>query len=233
MDQRLRAPWEPWEAVPVAVAALATAVTFSVVFAAVLGGPGGSALLLTAMAFQASLAGFTILWVAVRHRGWLPALGLRSRRAARDVSVGAWTGAVVFGVAAFLLLPFLQFVWRAVTGHPPPPINQPILPVDPTPAQIVLGVGSVVIGAPFAEEIFFRGFLFGSLRGRLRFLPAAAISGALFALFHLQPLLIAVMLFVGIALSYLYDRRGSLVVPIAAHAIFNLIGYTLIVMREL
>jgi uncharacterized protein len=97
----------------------------------------------------------------------------------------------------------------------------------------VLGVGSVVIGAPFAEEIFFRGFLFGSLRGRLRFLPAAAISGAVFALFHLQPLLIAVMVFVGIALAYLYDRRGSLAVPIAAHAIFNLIGYTLIVMREL
>jgi uncharacterized protein len=231
MDQRLRAPWEPWEAVPVAVAALATAVTSSVIFAALLGGPGGSALLLTAMAFQASLAGFTLLWVAVRHRGWVPALGLRSRRAARDVSVGAWAGALVFGVAAFLVLPLLQFAWRAVTGDPPPPINQPILPLDPTPAQIVLGVGSVVIGAPVAEEIFFRGFLFGSLRARLRFLPAAAISGAVFALFHVQPLLIAVMVFVGIALAYLFDRRGSLAVPIAAHAIFNLIGYTLIVMR--
>jgi membrane protease YdiL (CAAX protease family) len=217
----------------VVVAALATAVAFSVIFATFLGGPGGSSLLLTAMAFQASLVGFTVLWVAVRHRGWVPALGLRSRRAARDVSVGAWSGVVIFGAAAFLLLPFFQLMWRVITGDPAPEINQPILPLDPTPAQIVLGVGSVVVGAPISEEVFFRGFLFGSLRGRLRFLPAAAISGAAFALFHVQPLLIAVMVFVGIALAYVYERRGSLAAPIAAHAIFNLIGYTLIVMQRL
>jgi membrane protease YdiL (CAAX protease family) len=233
MDHRVRAPWEPWEAVPVVVAALAAAVASSVVFASVLGGPGGSALLLTALAFEASLAGFTILWVAIRHRGWVPALGLRSRRGARDVSVGAWTGVVLFGIAAFVLLPFFQVVWRVVTGHPAPEINQPILPLDPTPAQIVLGVGSVVIGAPIGEEVFFRGFLYGSLRARFRFLPAAAISGAVFALFHVQPLLMAVMFFVGIGLAYLYERRGSLAVPIAAHALFNLIGFTLIVMQRL
>jgi membrane protease YdiL (CAAX protease family) len=149
------------------------------------------------------------------------------------VSVGAWSGVVIFGAAAFLLLPFFQLVWRVVTGDPAPEINQPILPLDPTPAQIVLGVGSVVVGAPIAEEVFFRGFLFGSLRGRLRFLPAAAISGAVFAMFHVQPLLMAVMVFVGIALAYVYERRGSLAAPIAAHAIFNLIGYTLIVMQRL
>lgn len=214
------------------VAALAIAVVSSVIFAAVLGGPGGSALLLTAMAFQASLGGFTILWVAVRHRGWVPALGLRSGRATWDVFLGAAAGVPLFAVAGFVVLPVLSLLWRIVTGDPAPAISQPILPLDPTPAQIVLGVASVVVGAPVAEEIFFRGFLFGSLRGRLRFLPAAAISGLVFALFHVQPLLIAVMVFVGIGLAYLFERRGSLAVPIAAHAMFNLIGYTLIVMQS-
>jgi membrane protease YdiL (CAAX protease family) len=233
MDQQLTAPWEPWEAVPVIVAALATAVVASVVFAAALGGPGGSALLLTSITFQASLMAFTLLWVAVRHRGRLPALGLGSRRTAADVAMGAWLGAVLFGLAAFAVLPLLQFLWRQVTGDPAPAINQPILPSDPTPGQIVLGVASVVVGAPVAEEIFFRGFLFGSLRGRLSFFPAAAISAAAFALFHVQPLLVMVMLFVGIALAFLYEWRRSLAVPIAAHAIFNLIGYTLIVMQRL
>lgn len=232
MDQRLRAPWEPWEAVPVVVAALATAVVCSVIFAALLGGPGGSALILTALAFQAALAGFTILWVAIRHRGWVPALGLRSGRAAWDLFVGAVAGVPLFAVAAFVVLPMLELLWRLVTGDAAPAIDQPILPGDPTPGQIVLGVVSVVVGAPVAEEIFFRGFLFGSLRGRFRFLPSAAISGLVFALFHVEPLLIAVMVFVGIGLAYLYDRRGSLAVPIAAHAMFNLIGYTLIVMER-
>jgi membrane protease YdiL (CAAX protease family) len=233
VDERLRTPWEPWEAVPVVIAALATAVAASVIFVAVLGGPGGSALLLTSIAFQASLAGFTVLWVAIRHRGWVPALGLRSHDAARDVSFGAWTGAAIFALAAFGLLPLLEVLWRVVTGGAAPTISQPVVPVDPTTVQIVLGVASVVVGAPVAEELFFRGFMFGSLRGRLSFLPAAGISGFVFALFHVQPLLIAVMTFVGIALAYLYERRGSLAVPIAAHAIFNLIGFTLIVMQRL
>jgi membrane protease YdiL (CAAX protease family) len=202
MVERLRAPWQPWEAIPVVGAALATAVIASVVFAAIFGSPGGSALLLTSLAFQAALAAFTLLWVAVRHRGWVPALGLRSARTASDVALGAWAGASVFGLAAFVVLPVLQVVWRVVTGGAPPEISQPVVPLDPTPVQIVLAVAAVVIGAPVGEELFFRGFLF------------------------------LVMVFVGIALAYLYDRRGSLATSIAAHAMFNLIGFTLIVMQS-
>jgi uncharacterized protein len=94
-------------------------------------------------------------------------------------------------------------------------------------------VVAVIVAAPLGEELFFRGFLFGSLRTRLPFLPAAAISGLVFGLFHVQPLLVAVMVFVGIALAFLYERRRSMAACIAAHAIFNLIGYTLIVMQRL
>jgi membrane protease YdiL (CAAX protease family) len=233
MDHRLRTPWEPWEAIPVAVAALATAVVASVLFAAVLGGPGGSALLLTAIAFQASLAGGTVLWVALRHRGWVPALGLRSERTVWDVVAGAFSGAALFLIAAFVLLPALTVAWRIVTGENPPPISQPVVPVDPTPVQIVLGVVGVVFGAPFAEELFFRGFLFGSLRARFSFLPAAVISGAVFALFHVQPLLVAIMVLVGVGFAFIYERRGSLPAAISAHVIFNLIGFTVILMQRL
>jgi uncharacterized protein len=233
MDQRLRAPWHPWEAIPVAVGALVTALATSVIFTAVLGSPGGSALLLTAIAFQAALLTATLAWVTVRYRGWTPALGLRSSRTAKDVAFGAWTGAALFGVAAFVVLPLVQLVWTAVTGQPPPPINQPVLPVDPTPVQIALGVLAVVLGAPFGEEVFFRGFFFGSLRSRFAFLPAAAMSAVVFALFHVQPLLVVVMVFVGIGLAYLYERRGSLAASIAAHGMFNLIGFTVILMNRL
>jgi uncharacterized protein len=230
MAERLRAPWRPWEALPVAGAALATAILASVVFAAIFGSPGGSALLLTSIAFSAALAVFTVLWVAVRHRGWVPALGLRSSRAANDVALGAWAGASIFALAAFVVLPLLQIVWRLLTGGAPPAISQPVVPVDPTPVQIVLAVAAVVIGAPVGEELFFRGFLFGSLRARLSFLPSAGISSVIFAFLHGQALLILVMVFVGIALAYLYERRGSLATSIAAHAMFNLIGFTLILM---
>jgi membrane protease YdiL (CAAX protease family) len=233
MDQRLRAPWEPWEAIPVALGALGSAVVASVVFAAVLGGPGGSALLLTAIAFQAALAMCTLIWVGLRHRGWIPALRLRSDRATKDVANGAWSGAALFLAAAFAVLPLISVIWRVVTGSEPPAIDQPVIPVDPTPAQIVLALVAVVVAAPVAEEIFFRGFLFGSLRGRLSFLPAAGISAVVFALFHVQPLLVLVMVFVGVGFAYLFERRGSLAASIAAHGMFNLIGFTVILMDRL
>jgi uncharacterized protein len=233
MDQRLRAPWEPWEAIPVALAALGSAVVASVIFAAALGGPGGSALLLTAITFQGALAACTVAWVGLRYRGWVPALGLRSDRATRDVANGAWSGAVLFLAAAFVVLPLIAVMWRLLTGTEPPAIDQPVVPVDPTPVQIVLAVLAVVVAAPVAEEIFFRGFLFGSLRGRLPFLPSAAISAAVFALFHVQPLLVLVMVFVGVGFAYLFERRGSLAASIAAHGMFNLIGFTVILMDRL
>ena len=46
------------------------------------------------------------------------------------------------------------------------------------------------ITAPLAEEIFFRGFIFGGLRRYMNLATAGAISGFLFALAHGDPGLI-------------------------------------------
>ncbi len=146
--------------------------------------------------------------------------------------MGAWFGAGLFVLVAFALLPGIVALWTALTGSPPEPIEQPILPEDPGPVHVGLGMLAAVIAAPLGEEVFFRGFLFGSLRGRMGFAPAAATSAAAFALFHVTPLLVAVMLFVGMALAWLYERRGSVVAPIGAHAMFNVIGYTLLLMER-
>jgi membrane protease YdiL (CAAX protease family) len=54
------------------------------------------------------------------------------------------------------------------------------------------------------------------------------LSGAVFGAFHVIPLLIPVMIFVGIGLAYVYERRGSLFASIAAHSAFNVVGYTII-----
>ena len=232
IEQRLEPPWHPWEAFPVGVAWAAATFLATLGITAAFGSQGGSAQLVTALISEATLVGFTIAWVSLRYPGTVPMLGLRSGRASADLAVGGWFGAALFGAAAFLILPLIVVVWRLVTGSPPDPVDQQILPVDPSLPQLALGMVAVVIGAPIAEEIFFRGLLFGSLRARLGFIRAAVISAAVFGLFHVQPLLILVMFFVGLGLAILYERRGSLVAPIAAHAVFNIIGYTLIVMRS-
>jgi hypothetical protein len=83
------------------------------------------------------------------------------------------------------------------------------------------------------EEVFFRGFLFTGLRSRFRFVVAAALSAAAFALFHVTPLHLPLFFFVGLGLAYVYDRHGTLWASISAHMAFNVVGYVLIATRVL
>ncbi len=225
-------PWRPWEAVPVALAALCASLLVAVALAAAGAGSGGPSLLFSALVLEGAFVGFSIAWVVVRHRRGVEALGLRSARPARDLASGAWFGVGLFGLAAFLLLPLIVAVWTGVAGGPPDPIEQPIVPVDPSAVEVVLGAFVIVVGAALGEEVFFRGFLFGSLRARVGFARAATISAAVFAIFHVEPLLVIVMFFVGFTLAWLYERRGSVIAPIGAHAMFNMIGYTLILLER-
>jgi membrane protease YdiL (CAAX protease family) len=231
VDEPVLTPWKPWEAIPVALAALSASILVAVILAAAGLGPGGPALVLSALALEVAFVGFSVIWVSLRHRHAFAALGFRSTRAARDLAVGAWFGAGLFGVTVFAVAPLLSWLWTSVSGHPPPAIEQPVVPQDPTTAQAVLGAVAVVIGAPLGEEVFFRGFLHASLRGRMGFAAAAAISSVAFALFHVSPFLILLMVFVGFALAWLFERRGSLIATIGAHAMFNVIGYTLLLIE--
>jgi uncharacterized protein len=234
VDERLNPPWRAWEALPVAIAAVAASGVASLVFAAAFGSVGGPALLLTGVSFQLALALFTILWVAIRHRGWVPALGLRSARGERDVALGGFAGAAAYGLIRFVVGPAVIVVWDAVLGHPPGASNQ-FPGVDFGVVEVVLGVVLVVLVTPLGEEVFYRGFLFGGLRARMGFWAAAPISAALFGLSHLAggAVLVPLLFVFGLTQAFLYERRRSLVAPIAAHAMFNLIGFAAILMHRL
>lgn len=230
MDERLTAPWHPFEAIPLAVGAFALTVLWAVGLG--LAGIGGNLLFLLGGAFQqVALALGTLAWVSFRYRGSMPALGLRSHRAARDVVAGAFFGVGLFALVAFAVFPLVVLVWRAITGRAPGPFEQ--IPIDLThPAALVGAAVLVALVTPVAEEIFFRGFLYSALRSRLALLPSAAISAAAFALLHPPPQLMVVIFVVGLAFAFLYERRGSLAAPIAAHSAFNIIGFVLIVMQR-
>lgn len=230
--ERLLPPWEPWEAIPVALAAFGATAIASVLIAAAVG-IGGPGLLLGGLAFELALGGFSVLWVAIRYRAAaVPALGLRSRRPTTDVVVGAFVGAAIFGVTAFVVFPAIEALWQALTGHPPSPIDQ--LPVEFDLLNTILSGVLVVAAAPFGEETFFRGFLYGGLKKRIGLLWAAVVSSALFAAVHAPQgaALVPTMFVVGLLLALLYEWRGSLAASMAGHAAFNIIGFTAIVLSR-
>lgn len=92
---------------------------------------------------------------------------------------------------------------------------------SPMWTQILYGV----VFAPVIEEIFFRGIAHDRLSKVMPVPLAAVISSAGFALIHGEFLSIIVAFACGLALSFLYSRFKTVLVPIAFHMGYNLLAY--------
>ncbi len=82
--------------------------------------------------------------------------------------------------------------------------------------------------APLLEEPLFRGIMF---RGFARSMPswvAMVVSGFVFALIHVNAATMMPLWFLGIAFAWLYQRTGTILAPIAAHFLFNLVNLVLV-----
>jgi membrane protease YdiL (CAAX protease family) len=128
----------------------------------------------------------------------------------------AWLGSTV---VLYLVTELLTAI-----GQPPPvaPAEQAIELLDPW-----LIVATIVIFAPIAEELFFRGVVFNAwLREAGR--PWAYVgSAALFAAIHLSLVSLLPIFLLGLALAWVYERTRSLLAPIVMHATVNGISVAL------
>ena len=96
------------------------------------------------------------------------------------------------------------------------------VPIEITRDHLTLSIAAVVtlIGAPFSEELFFRGLVFGGLL-KWGFWPAAVGSAFLFTTFHLDPGSFIPFVLIGIGLAWLFWSRGTLWDSILFHFFFN------------
>jgi hypothetical protein len=89
----------------------------------------------------------------------------------------------------------------------------------------------VVVGAPFFEELFFRGFLRTALRARFGAHGAVWLQAVLFGLAHCGEAgttwgnvsVVVAMVAVGVVLGYTAEVTGRLGAGMVAHCLFNLI----------
>jgi len=91
-------------------------------------------------------------------------------------------------------------------------------------SRIVFAVTSIAVA--LREEVFYRGILLSLLARRLGFAKALVVSNILFVLYHYgaQPLYLVgtTEIFVmGCVLGLLYQATGTLLAPIALHAIYD------------
>lgn len=160
-----------------------------------------------------------IAMVASRRgaRQFLRDLGLH-RSPLRDISTPVIAaGATIAGLVAYGLAVDALGLEFFETGDP-----APATVLRDNLALALFAVVTLVL-APVAEEVLFRGLVFGGLL-QFGLLPAMAGSSLLFAAWHLSLALLP-LLGVGAVLSWLYHRSASLWQPITFHAIFNTVAF--------
>jgi len=157
----------------------------------------------------------------------LDALGLSRRLMNRGLRQGLiWSAGfgVLAGVGGFILF---------LLGMDPLALIHVGLPQTRSGVVLFFVVGGVI--APIAEELFFRGIIYGYLRknvfGGMRhwgIWPALIISTALFVMAHQTGSGIPLpQLAGGVVFCLAYEREKSLVTPIIIHSLGNLALFTL------
>ena len=158
---------------------------------------------------------------AARRKGTSLAVdfGLRVQR--KDIPVG-----LVIGVLAQLVLVPLVYVPLRALGGSTEDVSEPAQQYVNSasgPLGVVLLLLVVGLGAPFAEELFYRGLTQRAVLHRLgRPAWAVVVAALFFAFAHLQSLQFPALVAVGVLFGVLAQRSGRLGPPIFAHVGFNL-----------
>ncbi len=164
------------------------------------------------------LAGL-VLWG--RWPGALPRFGRGTHR--------RWTPPFRWGILGYLrVYPLILlamvlnlFLLRFVGLADGTPRALQFLSTATTPVQKAVVLVLVLVGAPLAEELFFRGLVHRMISEWTSRGAAAVISGGVFALVHFDPLVVFPLWVLGWVLARWYDRSGSLLVVVVMHACQN------------
>jgi membrane protease YdiL (CAAX protease family) len=216
--------WGPWLAVLGVVLAIGTAIVLSVPIAivdqlgefAADGSESSDDLSATALAlaqFAQELCFLLVPFAIAASKGSTVVAAVRQLGlvAFRKLNALKWMGAAV----GLYLLFVMAYV--ALIGEP----EQDDFSDDLGPLWVQIAL--IAIAAPIAEEVCFRGMLFGGLRERLPMWAAGLISGALFGLLHVTTGISVVppLIAFGFLLALVYEKTGSIVPCILLHLLNN------------
>jgi membrane protease YdiL (CAAX protease family) len=180
----------------------------------------GIGLLLAAMIPWIAMAGWP-LWATSRYgNGPVRDLGLRLTWSDFGVGVGAGLLALVLGSIAAYLTTLVVGDFESAAGDA---ANE--VAASGGYWALIGFAALVVVGAPFVEELLFRGMLWAGLRRRgWSALATGVTTTAAFALFHFEITRLVVLFVIGGVLAVVRYRTEALGACMTAHAVNNLPG---------
>jgi len=176
-------------------------------------------------AFALGLGAFSLMTgyssECLRRIGFVPV----SVKDALKWGIGCYVAALPFLGAAVLISQKLdKTIFRNIKTP-----EHPMLPYftggEGTSFVVVLIMGAII--APIVEETFFRGMLYGALRGWMRVWAAAVFSAVIFAVGHPLPAYFLPIFVLGVAFALVREKTGSLIPSMIAHCIQNSVAIIL------
>lgn len=173
------------------------------------------------------LGGPVVLLSSWRNQLDLTAIGFIPPRVTTklvSLAVAAWVVSIPFRVLSEVIADqVIGRNWHLL------PIRQELIVTngDTLPGFLASMVGLCIL-VPIAEELLFRGAIFGWFRARYNLRAAVLVSSAVFGLAHYDSVAHVASSFVlGMAMAYMFERTRTLWVPIAMHSISNCVSVCL------
>jgi membrane protease YdiL (CAAX protease family) len=182
------------------------------------------------------------LWMGFFAAAWASSWARGTHRLARDMGlrfrwidlIGVPIGVGGQFLVALMYIPISQHVNHFNQRFDAP--SQRLTGSSHGSGYVVIALCTVV-GAPFFEELFFRGVLlralvrlFGAVGGWIGPTLAVVVCGVVFSLFHFEALQFAGLAVFGVILSFVSYRTGRLGMNMVAHATFNLTALTAVIL---
>lgn len=148
-------------------------------------------------------------------------------------SIVSWKFLIFYGVGAYAAMALIGFGYEKAYAwivHAPLP-SQPTWAIFGKAKDASLGTAYLAVAflLPMAEEIIFRGYLFGALRRRFSGKIVVIITALIFALIHFQRLYFVPLVGFGLILGWIRLKTDSLRLPVLLHAINNAVSLALAV----
>jgi uncharacterized protein len=160
-----------------------------------------------------------ILLIITRWGNGLSSIGLGRPQILPGLKTGL-IGSALFGVATLMVSAIL-----VMSDIEPQGLIKTPMPFRPLEIFLIFAVGGIV--APVAEEIFFRGLIYGYLR-RWGLPVALIVSTLIFVLAHPMGAKVPVtQIMGGVVFALAYEVKGYLLAPISIHILGNMSIYLL------
>jgi membrane protease YdiL (CAAX protease family) len=233
--------WGAWEAIGVFFVGnlvIAQVVVGTIVLGVMGVGSGqpieGLPQIVATVAADVAFLGAMLVWLTWKARDWRRLVGIAfGAKSARDAAVGFGLGALLYVVVGVVVAVPLLTIFRLLFGANVSPPEQ--IPGGLSINAKLLTAFLALVLAPITEELFYRGIFYRSLRDRHGVFAGAVVSAVLFGASHVVDapwrdvvFLQTLMVFTGVGLALIYERRANLVADIAAHMAFNVIGIVII-----